>query len=1257
MFHYLKKATLLATLFLILSGTFSAYAEDSALPCGTVEGEGVGSAPVIEAMNGDICEQDISFQFMYLFYQEIYTDPFWRPIVLTFIPASTLDSDFTKFASRQMGLSKPIYALMSSVAIFAWAVLTPLLLIKGYQYTMMIKKTGRLEFAESKGDTVKFVTYFLFLVTLILPVGPLMLGQGLAIIGALPGIKGGNYIYSTYLASTNMAASDVSVDETQLLGEGQVFSNGLIQNQLCQARTRDKLMSVNAKKGSAYFSSDFVQEHLFTSFSDDQNDVIDRYDSCLSYVGVGDPSPIGNGLSSIYMHKGKPRGGNSVCRMDAGNKLVIYDPEVYGEHHTCGGVTYDYPTDDADSLVQYFGLLNTDLGDEIETLQSDFSAKRYYPLFKGMVKNKVTLIVENNEYSDKEREAAYLKVFFEAADRLLVNAISNNTILKNGDSKVLGVKYKTVLNALMGGVRDEGAREVYRGEAMVSQGFSSEQYYNRYYGLGAIENKTFALDYLIEDAREVARNLKGYHCAFNWENHFNSREFVIEFNRKPPEELDELFNGVTQSMECVDFLKKDEQGSTDYDRYARYSVDHADTFKDISIAGDGVLKNLLSVSEKIAINERMKVEVSKEYLDRATRGKMILVGYTVAIKKAISEAMGKQLKETVSGEDDKINDTLLRQKGWGVFGASVMYLGKNQSSALHMKNSIESSVVASSPTIEGQFINFEAFGRDASAQNIADKVKEFKPIEFNSFFSVGASGMMPFDKMVEMSDEQSEELAMEGFFDRLEYLFFSPVNHIKRASGMAITDSIFEGFDKCLDEGYESCVSSQTHPVVALSQFGNELMNNMLTMMLLQHSVNTVAKLLGGYEDGKSSISGEAKGEKKKSGVWNWIKKTGATLIGKLGKLLGKLAAPLKVLLAVVQVIIIPVQVILNMLAPLVVALFVIGAFFAFVLPLASFLYGFMMLLLFLVGISVTGFIIPFYVILKFKDIEKNYERGFVEFYEGFLGIYLKPFFFGIAVVISWTMVSASLFVINSVFALVNAGLSGDTLESGFASFMFRILMYIVYFVVLFVIFKASIDWMKKMPDMLAKKLRLQGTDDSSHIDALGFESYMQMQVIKEVAKMPNDLSKKLQEKFGKTRSMKQMEDDLKNVEELNEFINKVGGVEGAIQLVKAHQQMQEAQGMAPGDQDNAADALKAAQAASQAGADSEPPPNDAPAHTEEDLAHHDEGDTQEDMPYNDNYGEETGGDMTHDERPYDGGIPEQTGEQPSAGNDPKDGR
>jgi len=275
--------------------------------------------------------------------------------------------------------------------------------------------------------------------------------------------------------------------------------------------------------------------------------------------------------------------------------------------------------------------------------------------------------------------------------------------------------------------------------------------------------------------------------------------------------------------------------------------------------------------------------------------------------------------------------------------------------------------------------------------------------------------------------------------------------------------------------------------------------------MLTLAAVGTVTIMIN---DGLDAATGGGieEGKKKKTGKFKDMVNTVKKIVSSIGK---GIFAALFVILAIAAAI-------FKILMPFIWGLFVVGAFFSYILPLMGYIYSMSMYILWIVGLSLGGLVLPFYIAIKLFTIEESYKRGFVEFYETFLNPYVKPLFITIAVIFSWTFAAISLFAVNSIFALLYDGLS--TMQAGaLTSIIFKLLLYMVYFVTIFVMFLTSIKIIKNMPDMMATKMKLRGTNDDQFIESMSFENYVQAGIMRQVANLPQsaleNLNKSAQEK------------------------------------------------------------------------------------------------------------------------------------------------
>lgn len=1089
---------LIMALLTMFSGV--AYAEDaSATTCGMVS---VTGGEDVEPLNGEICPEDISFQSLFLFYQDIFEQPFWREMALLFVSEATLDSEFTAFAADTIDLSSIIFALMSAVAVFCWAVATPIIAYKSYTYIMMVRKTGSLEFSESKGDTVRFISYFSFLILLILPVGSITFGQGAAVIGGLPSIMGGNYIYSTFLSASETASTDVELSEGTLLSDSQVFANEMIESELCQARTRQAIMSLNANAGSHFFSNSVMQALPFVG--EDQSTIIDRYSACLGYIGEVEKGERDSILSVKFE---KRPAWERNCPVDWGlTDAMNYDPDLYGHSHSCGKVTYDNGINKFDALYEESDAwFSRDLEDVTEDLQRIYSTSQVYPSFRRAARAGVERILNQSDITDKERYQQLEALFIEKAGTVIEARLAGNAEMKEGSNDEIQLKHLVATNAMLGGVLEEEPDQI--GSDLFEWAF-----FNRYYGVNEKREHYFGVDYMLDEAREIAKLFQRYHCAKNWASHQEDRLFITKYNESSSSDLENLFAAQAAGLECVEFLVEEERGDGPYDRYARYPTLLGEPNTDIHEVGgewlpipapDGSTQQQMNLSKQA----NMETEVAGEYFKQMRVRQMLLTGYTMAVKLGTSHALSKALNEA---NIEREKDTNLRVKGWVTFGGSLLYMSKHYSNSKHMVDSIENAVSFSGGGDNDFFVATEAFTQDS--ETILNRLEEktFTPLDGTSLLMPGVSGAGKYPGPGGVSPDKEEEQSMNILMSFITYMFFEPVEHIKSASGMSPNASLSQGFKACYDGSYDQCLSGQKHPIVALSSMGHDMMNNMLAVVATHAFVKVLNRtMFSGVGDESGSVGGDADtDDKKKGGFWDKTKAKFKKIANKIsGPILKLLKGAARTVFAVISAISIPAETALDTLMPFVLTLFMVGVFFAYIIPMLAFIYSISVFLLWLLGISVVAFVIPLYAVLKLKDVEKNYERGFQEFYEGFLGNYIKPFFFGIGAVIAWTMVSIALFLVNTIFALINSGLdvsAGDSYSMG--ALVFRVMMFVTYFVVLFVMFKQALGFMKSFPDAMNEKLRLQKSNDEQKIDGLGFENYVQAEMLKQLAALPDSL-------------------------------------------------------------------------------------------------------------------------------------------------------
>ena len=143
--------------------------------------------------------------------------------------------------------------------------------------------------------------------------------------------------------------------------------------------------------------------------------------------------------------------------------------------------------------------------------------------------------------------------------------------------------------------------------------------------------------------------------------------------------------------------------------------------------------------------------------------------------------------------------------------------------------------------------------------------------------------------------------------------------------------------------------------------------------------------------------------------------------------------------------------------------------------------------------------------------------------------------------IISWTTIVVIMYALNVSFAILNQGLAGSSSDTfGLSSLVFNVLMYVVYLVSIFILFRFGLGIMKSMPDMLKEKVNLKRSDDDQYISSLGFEQYVQAQITKTISDLPTKIGKSLREHAsnGGYMTMKSLQ---KEVERAESVANQLG--------------------------------------------------------------------------------------------------------------------
>ena len=1126
------------TVFSFLFSATSVAADESR--CGMELSDETGGY-VVSFASGEICEEDLVFQGLYLMFEDTLKDPWNKTLVSFFVADNVLNSEFTEFADSAINVSDVIHYILSASAIAGWMLLTPLWSWKFYKLVFTLKRTGRLDFEESQGDTIKFVSFVGFLIIMAMPVGfssgsdsskpPLMLGQVLAITAALPANMGGNYFYSSYLSSTEAASTDVPLNEKLLLPVGQGVANALIEGGLCEINTRQALLNLNAKSDTNFFKSVTVGEY----FDYDQESVEERYDACLSYTGDIKEGEVDDTVSVFSLNKYTLSANPQCSKVSYGN---FYDYETYGDAHSCLGIKYNFGED---KFANFEDLLTDgeefwSWDDNIEALRSAFSAPNFYNRFKRDVSGQIKTVLDNDTLSTNDKYNKINEIVLNSSESVFGTSLRNSTLLTQGANEIKQARHLAVAGFLLGGTIEMSSWDSFWGHTDWDTG-SMWTHTKGYPSLTKDDEIVYGLEVLLKDAKETAELVREYQCAIDWMSSDNkdARQFILDYNQASGEEaIKKLFSNKATHFQCVKFLSQDDWGASDSKRYVTYATDTPYVFSDMKLnsTGEWVKK---SPEDSGIESARIKIEndVIPELKKKIQLNQFILAGYTAAVKKAVTDSLVSSLS-LIDAEEQR--DVALRPRGWGVFGGALLYTGQTQSSAMHMSRGLDNVIaVSSSSATSDNFVAKSAF-RDIT--NDQDELINslFKDYPVNDLFATGPNGTRSYAPNADFSSEADDESSMQYFMSMIENLILSPMDHIKEASGMPQNRSLSYGLQKCFDGGYENCLSGTKHPVVAFSNFGNEMINNMMTLMLTTEIIMYANNL----ELSSSDEEGSVNGDKKKKGILTKAKEKMKKVVDGVKNVVGGVVVSLiKIVIGVIQV----AAIILDFLKPLFMTLLVVGIVFAYIIPMMSFLFGFMISLFFLVSIFSIAVVLPLYIFSKFFTIEKDYHNGFRLLWQDLGGTYLTPAFFSISATLSWSLIVIVLYAINVTFSLLHHGLGATSESSSFSFFtvlIFNVLLYVVYFLSVFVLFRFGLGLMKSMPDTMKEKLNLKKGDDESYINSLGFEQYVKASVMKQLATMPAEFVNAIA-KHKNNGGYESMDNLRKSVAQMEESIRILG--------------------------------------------------------------------------------------------------------------------
>jgi hypothetical protein len=621
----------------------------------------------------------------------------------------------------------------------------------------------------------------------------------------------------------------------------------------------------------------------------------------------------------------------------------------------------------------------------------------------------------------------------------------------------------------------------------------------------------FGFETFYYNALSLSKLIRQHHCAVIWDDYTEQRLYLKRFNESESKEaIESLATDGNPDFKCIEISDNKEQPLMPVINDSRF-------FADIENENGFWFPKRKDEQSVVEASEYFKKEYAPKIKNQIILEKSLLTGYQVAVKMALRDYASDILSQD---ELENFNDTILRKKGFALFGGSLLFNGITKQSAQHLKDSFEDVFAVRYGSVDDDLVSLQIAKDDDAIQKI--------PFSKEDYFNIGASSVQTSSNY--STQEMRESSSVDDLMYYLEILIRDPLNNLKAANGMPVNESLSYGFKQCFEQGAEHCISGVEHPMIATMKMGNELISNMVTLIIAKNALGLI------YDNSENEDeSGEAGGQKESKKT-----KTKNKLSGYISKAVGFIAKGVASFLYVLYLIGDLAYVVLSFLSPLFILLLVIGAIFAYMLPLMLYLYSIMMSATFIVSIFVGSIALPIFAIIKLVTIEDDYRNGLRTVYKEHLSPLMTPAFIGLASVMAWGMIILSMYILNMTFAVLDYSadqLTGDSMQGGIMYLISSVFLYVSYFIAIFVIFRYSIGLVKSLSDKFKVKMGLSTGDEDHLIGSMGFEQYIQAQITKTFATMPREMKNAVIRASMKDGGINSGRDDINRLEEMQREI------------------------------------------------------------------------------------------------------------------------
>lgn len=1028
-----------------------------------------GSGDLVAGKSFSICKEDIAYNILYMSFSKIFNT---FPILKSFVFEDAGSLDMSGYANDMGGAILAVILGLTQIVFIVGGIVLGLVTIK-----VIFKSMTSGQFLGQGVNKVWLILRTLGVIFLIFPLdSTVSLSQLFIIMIALFSIMGGNFFYGLFLSIQQEQSLVADSDSQENMDKSIGQAEAMVQMSLCQSRTIKSIRNKNFKDYEDGFIADL-----------DFSDQMSRIANCISpevyfnYPNTnigGTGSKYGN-VESIKFTK------KTVCEGVGGSVLFSdYDPKYHGHSFSCGSISFSNPN----------------IGDESNSSKGKEDANAWFSKTQSAIDTYVSsgyaAYSVDSKLAGFEGIASKIKngglFSFDDLDNHINSSANALTILgknlyetvkietdHNTAVKTLFVANSLLLNNLLG-AKSNAAESIITGKDVLMSMITPMGVTTMAMGEIAkniqdklAQSETDLITRLSKYSVDASSSLDETHCLKNYRKVLDATNKTIKDLKEFSEtDFEDYIKNKDFYGECLWFVPDGEKVQR-YKNSPDLKINGA-TLK-VTFGSDEAVQLISDYNDKKnrTALEQIKSTKIPELLLSAQYDKMVLASHFYVARGAIKKTMLDVLNEST----DKNLPKKMRKMGFASFGGFILQMSADQTNANRYIKQINNSVSWSSYAEDGgsgYYIDTDVYG-NASESTISEAVAKFSPMTLSGYFSAGSNTNTVIAGASNGGESPATDegnIFVASIFRGIENGLTSPLIYLKKMGGTDLNLPLREGVAKCFKES--NCYPGEIHPVNALGYMGIDLIDTSVNFFLV-HAVLSVLDSAMSTENSNGTVKGGWKG--KVASI------ASAFPLAKIVKVGVSIALALT-----------------KALYPIFTALFLMGIFFGYMLPIMPYAAFFIMFLGWLVFIFQLLFTVPIWLIMIAIPAPNGQPRGNVGLlWQYTLLLLLKPSLMVIGLIIAWFFSIVSIFFIN----MTLFGALGPVFEASEGEYIMKfidvIMFYFIYLVVVFVALKHSFSIISSFPDSAAQALELRGYDDSRTISNVGAEQLLGLMIVNRV--------------------------------------------------------------------------------------------------------------------------------------------------------------